>query len=67
MARQVVPHDGTRAAEEAEDSMPAGQSAPAAPNAAARSALPVPPPMPSAPLDEAKALTRVCFGSCYAP
>jgi alkaline phosphatase D len=26
-----------------------------------------PPPMPSAPLDEAKPLTRVCFGSCYAP
>lgn len=23
--------------------------------------------MPSAPLDEAKALTRICFGSCYAP
>jgi alkaline phosphatase D len=23
--------------------------------------------MPSAPLDETKALTRVCFGSCYAP
>ena len=23
--------------------------------------------MPSAPLDEAIALTRVCFGSCYAP
>jgi len=31
------------------------------------STLPVPPPMPSAPLDEAKALVRVCFGSCYAP
>jgi len=29
--------------------------------------LPVPPPMPSAPLDEKKPLTRVCFGSCYAP
>ncbi|MDP3738274.1 MAG: alkaline phosphatase D family protein [Hyphomonadaceae bacterium] len=29
--------------------------------------LPVPPLMPSAPLDETKALTRVCFGSCYAP
>src|ERR1043165_6863005 len=26
-----------------------------------------PPPMPSAPLDESRALTRVCFGSCYAP
>jgi alkaline phosphatase D len=33
----------------------------------APAALPVPPPMPSAPLDPAKALTRVCFGSCYAP
>lgn len=30
-------------------------------------ALPMPPPMPSAALDETKALTRVCFGSCYAP
>jgi len=27
----------------------------------------VPPPMPSAALDASKALTRVCFGSCYAP
>lgn len=26
-----------------------------------------PPPMPSAPLDEARTLTRICFGSCYAP
>lgn len=33
----------------------------------ASSALPIPPPMPSAPLDQSKALTRVCFGSCYAP
>ena len=40
-----------------------GQSA-LAPEA---SALPVPPPMPSIALDESKALTRVCFGSCYAP
>ena len=30
-------------------------------------ALPVPPPMPSAMFNEAKELTRVCFGSCYAP
>lgn len=30
-------------------------------------ALPIPPPMPSAQLDEAKLLTRFCFGSCYAP
>jgi alkaline phosphatase D len=35
--------------------------------AGAQAALPVPPPMPSAPLDEAKPLTRLCFGSCYAP
>lgn len=28
---------------------------------------PTPPPMPSAPLEETRALTRVCFGSCYAP
>jgi alkaline phosphatase D len=35
--------------------------------AGAKAALPVPPPMPSAPLDEAAALTRICFGSCYAP
>lgn len=41
----------------------AGQSA-LAPEA---HALPVPAPMPSAALDESKALTRVCFGSCYAP
>jgi alkaline phosphatase D len=27
----------------------------------------MPPPMPSAQLDEAKPLSRVCFGSCYAP
>jgi alkaline phosphatase D len=33
----------------------------------AAAALATPPPMPSAPLDETKALTRVCFGSCYAP
>jgi alkaline phosphatase D len=26
-----------------------------------------PPPMPSAAWDEAKTLTRICFGSCYAP
>jgi alkaline phosphatase D len=26
-----------------------------------------PPPMPSAPWDDARTLTRVCFGSCYAP
>ncbi len=26
-----------------------------------------PPPMPSAPLDEGKTLTRIGFGSCYAP
>ena len=31
------------------------------------SPLLVPPPMPSAALDESLALTRVCFGSCYAP
>jgi alkaline phosphatase D len=30
-------------------------------------ALFTPPPMPSAPLEESKPLTRVCFGSCYAP
>jgi alkaline phosphatase D len=33
----------------------------------ATSELFIPPPMPSAPLDESKTLTRVCFGSCYAP
>lgn len=27
----------------------------------------VPPPMPSASFDETRPLTRVCFGSCYAP
>jgi alkaline phosphatase D len=34
---------------------------------ASAEALPVPPPMPSLALDEGRALTRVCFGSCYAP
>jgi alkaline phosphatase D len=47
--------------------MQAGEPAPATLDVAAPLALPAPPPMPSAPLDEAKALTRVCFGSCYAP
>ncbi len=34
---------------------------------AALAALPTPPPMPSAPFDEAQQINRVCFGSCYAP
>jgi alkaline phosphatase D len=44
--------------------MTAGKAVPASPEPLT---LPLPPSMPSAPLDETKTLTRVCFGSCYAP